>query len=152
MSNWDYASKYPSPIWRGQMTSPRELTITDVAGENFLAANPIAALDVANDYTFAINADEDSIITISDNNQEVVIRFNAEAKRISIDRGSAWFAEIEDAPQLSPQISVDRFTVRILLDHGSLELFVPEVALAMTSLHTLPASSVVLQKTAKRLS
>ena len=152
MSNWKYASQYASPIWRGQMSAPRELTITSVAGENYLAANPIAELDVATDYSFAINGGEDSIIAITNNENEVLVIYSAVTKTISIDRSNAWFAEIEDGPQISPAITAENFTVRILLDHGSLELFVPEAALSMTSLHTLPATSVVLQKTAKRLS
>ena len=152
MSNWKYASQYSSPIWRGQMSAPRELTITSVAGENYLAANPIAELDVPTDYSFEINSGEDSIIAITNNENEVLVIYSADTKTISIDRSKAWFAEIEDGPQISPAIAAENFTVRILLDHGSLELFVPEAALSMTSLHTLPATSVVLQKTAKRLS
>ncbi len=139
MSNWDYASKYPSPIWRGQMTSPRELTIIECNGEEFLSLLPIAELDVASDYTFEVSGSEDSKITIADNDREVVIRYDAEVRKISIDRSNAWFADLIDAPQLSPAVNLNSFTVRIVLDHGSLELFIPEAGIAMTSLHTLSA-------------
>jgi hypothetical protein len=48
-------------------------------------------------------------------------------------------------------ISLQEFTLRLILDHGSLELFVPEAGVAMTTLHTLPAMSAILQKTEKQL-
>ena len=151
MSNWEYAVNFPSPIWRGQMTTPRELAIVEADGEIFLSSNPISELKTEHDYSFEINANEDSIFTISSGNREVVINYDASRKKISINRSAAWLSDINDTPQISPKIDLENFTLRILLDHGSAEIFVPEVGLSMTSLHTLPASSVVLQKTAKRL-
>ncbi|CAB4886882.1 unannotated protein [freshwater metagenome] len=151
MSNWEYAVNFPSPIWRGQMTTPRELAIVEADGEIFLSSNPISELKTEHDYSFEINANEDSIFTISSENKEVVINYDASRKKISINRSDAWLSDINDTPQISPKIDLENFTLRILLDHGSAEIFVPEVGLSMTSLHTLPASSVVLQKTAKRL-
>lgn len=151
MSNWEYAVNFPSPIWRGQMTTPRELAIVEADGEIFLSSNPISELKTEHDYSFEINANEDSIFTISRENKEVVINYDASRKKISINRSAAWLSDMNDTPQISPKIDLENFTLRILLDHGSAEIFVPEVGLSMTSLHTLPASSVVLQKTAKRL-
>jgi fructan beta-fructosidase len=151
MSNWEYAVNFPSPIWRGQMTTPRELAIVEADGEIFLSSNPISELKTEHDYSFEINANEDSIFTISSENKEVVINYDASRKKISINRSAAWLSGMNDTPQISPKIDLENFTLRILLDHGSAEIFVPEVGLSMTSLHTLPASSVVLQKTAKRL-
>ena len=151
MSNWEYAVNFPSPIWRGQMTTPRELAIVEADEEIFLSSDPISELKTEHDYSFEINANEDSIFTISSENKEVVINYDASRKKISINRSAAWLSDINDTPQISPKIDLENFTLRILLDHGSAEIFVPEVGLSMTSLHTLPASSVVLQKTAKRL-
>ncbi len=151
MSNWEYAVNFPSPIWRGQMTTPRELAIVEADEEIFLSSDPISELKTEHDYSFEINANEDSIFTISSGNREVVINYDASRKKISINRSAAWLSDINDTPQISPKIDLENFTLRILLDHGSAEIFVPEVGLSMTSLHTLPASSVVLQKTAKRL-
>jgi levanase/fructan beta-fructosidase len=151
MSNWEYAVNFPSPIWRGQMTTPRELAIVEADGEIFLSSNPISELKTEHDYSFEINANEDSIFTISSENKEVVINYDASRKKISINRSAAWLSGMNDTPQISPKIDLENFTLRILLDHGSAEIFVPEVGLSMTSLHTLPALSVVLQKTAKRL-
>ena len=150
MSNWDYAAKLDSQVWRGSMTSPRELQIIEVANELFLSALPIAELKTAHDYNFAISHDEDSEITISDGDEKVVIHFNSATKTISVDRSNAWFSQFEEKIQTTSPITLENFTIRLLLDHGSLELFVPEAAVALTCLHTLPASSTVLQKTAKR--
>jgi sucrose-6-phosphate hydrolase SacC (GH32 family) len=69
---------------------------------------------------------------------------------MTVDRSGAWFAELEDRPQVTPAIDLPEFTLRIVLDHGSLELFVIESGFALTTLTTLPASSAILQKTAKR--
>ena len=151
MSNWDYASKLPSPIWRGSMTAPRELSLLEYKNELHLSALPIAELKNSNEYTFAINSEEDSEITISDGNQKVFITFDASTRFITVDRSAAWFSELEDQPQVTPPIELPTFTLRVLLDHGSLELFVVESGFALTTLTTLPATSAILQKTAKRL-
>jgi sucrose-6-phosphate hydrolase SacC (GH32 family) len=151
MSNWDYAAKLDSQVWRGSMTSPRELQIIEVGNELYLSALPIAELMPVHDYTFAISQNEDSEITISDGEEKVVIAFNSATKTISVDRSNAWFSQFEEKIQTTSPITLENFTIRLLLDHGSLELFVPEAAVALTCLHTLPASSAVLQKPAKQL-
>jgi sucrose-6-phosphate hydrolase SacC (GH32 family) len=151
MSNWDYAAKLDSQVWRGSMTSPRELQIIEVGNELLLSALPIAELKSEYDYNFAISHNEDSEITISDGDENVVIHFNSARKTISVDRSNAWFSQFEEKIQTTSPINLENFTIRLLLDHGSLELFVPEAAVALTCLHTLPASSTVLQKPAKQL-
>lgn len=152
MSNWDYASKYPSPIWRGQMSAPRELHLIETATGLTLTSNPIPELKTKHDYSFELTSDQNCLITLSDNEKELVINFDSARKIISIDRSRAWFKDLDDVIQTSPEIGCETFTLRLLLDHGSLELFIPEAGLAMTSLHTLPATSAIMQKTAKRLS
>ncbi|MFM6841600.1 MAG: GH32 C-terminal domain-containing protein [Candidatus Planktophila sp.] len=151
MSNWDYAAKLDSQVWRGSMTSPRELQIREVGNEFFLSALPISELKSEHDYHFAISSKEDSEITVSDGEEKVVIHFHSATKTISVDRSNAWFPQFEEKIQTTSPITLENFTIRLLLDHGSLELFVPEAALALTCLHTLPASSTVLQKPAKQL-
>ena len=143
MSNWDYASKLPSQIWRGSMTSARDLTLTDVSGKTMLLSTPITDsslksfdVDASKNFTLTITAPESG-----DNN--CVISFDATTKKISITR--TWIEGIDDfpadAPQVSSVISADHFTIQILLDNGSCELFVPEAALAMTSLTLVAAES-----------
>ena len=154
MSNWDYAAKLPSPIWRGSMTLPRELTLIEHDDQLQLSALPIKEISnetVVVDKSFSINSNEDYTITIGDQGASLLIKFDSITKKITVDRSTAWFPEFEDAPQITPSISLEKFTLRLVIDNGSLELFVPEAAVALTTLTTLPATSVILQKPAKRL-
>lgn len=151
MSNWDYAAKLPSPIWRGSMTLPRELSLIECGEKLLLSSLPIPELKNEHEHLFRVDADLDFEVMICSGDEKIVISFNASTKRVSVDRSQAWFSEIQDAPQVSPEISLPEFTIRLILDHGSLELFVPEAGVAITSLHTLPAMSVILQKTEKQL-
>lgn len=150
MSNWDYAAKLPSPIWRGSMTAPRELTLVEYKNELQLSALPIAELQNAVEHNFTINSATDEEISISDGDKKLLITFDSTNKTITVNRSNAWFAELEDHPQVTPAIELPQFTLRLLVDHGSLELFVVEAGLAVTTLTTLPATSAILQKTAKR--
>lgn len=151
MSNWDYAAKLDSPIWRGSMTLPRELQLINCNQELLLSSLPISEITSANDYLFTIDAEIDSEIIIGGVDERVVISFDASTKRITVNRSLAWFPEIKEKPQISPVISLEKFTLRLILDHGSLELFIPEAGIAITTLHTLPATSAILQKTEKPL-
>jgi sucrose-6-phosphate hydrolase SacC (GH32 family) len=151
MSNWDYAAKLDSPTWRGSMTLPRELQLIDCNQDLFLSSLPISDFTSNNDYIFTIDAGKDSRFIIGSEEEGVVISFDASTKKISVDRSLAWFPEIKEEPQITPEIFLQEFTLRLILDHGSLELFVPETGLALTTLHTLPATSAILQKTEKPL-
>jgi sucrose-6-phosphate hydrolase SacC (GH32 family) len=151
MSNWDYAANLDSPIWRGSMTLPRELRLINCNQELLLSSLPISEITSPNDYFFTMDAEIDSEIIIGSEDEKVVISFDAATKRISVDRSLAWFPGIKEEPQISPTISLEKFTLRLILDHGSLELFVPETGLSVTTLHTLPATSAILQKTEKPL-
>lgn len=150
MSNWDYAAKLPSPIWRGSMTAPRELALISCNNELRLTALPIKELKDATEHLFALNTNEDSEITISSGDRRVLINFDSITKKISLDRSNAWFSEFMELPQVTPPVELPHFTLRILIDHGSLELFALEPGFALTTLTTLPATSAILQKTAKR--
>jgi sucrose-6-phosphate hydrolase SacC (GH32 family) len=148
MNNWDYAAKLPSPIWRTSMTTPRELAIAEVNGNLLLTSHPIAELKAPYDQSFAISAANDALITIGTAPHQVEIKFDATTKRVSIDRSRAWFDGIEDAPQLTPPIELPEFSIRAVIDHGSLELFIPEAGFAITTIHGLPAAGAILQNPA----
>jgi sucrose-6-phosphate hydrolase SacC (GH32 family) len=132
------------------MTAPRELSLISYQNELQLSALPIKELQSSTSYQFTINTDEDVEFTISDGDEKVLVTFDSTTKKITVDRSGAWFAELEDQPQVTPAIELPQFTLQLLLDHGSLELFVAEAGLAITTLTTLPATSAILQKTAKR--
>lgn len=151
MSNWQYGLKIPTSIWRSSMTAPRQLHLLEVDGALLLTANPIKEIPSSNCHEFTGDTGEDFEIEITNNDKKVVISFDATTKKISIDRSNAWFDGIDDAPQISPAISAEEFKTVIVLDNGSLELFIPEAGLSMTSLTSLHATGVTLQKTAKSL-
>jgi sucrose-6-phosphate hydrolase SacC (GH32 family) len=132
------------------MTAPRELALISCNNELFLSALPINALTGTTEHTFTINSKEDSEITVSYDNQKVLITFDSVTKKISVDRSNAWFPEFVELPQVTPPVELPHFTLQILIDHGSLELFAVEAGIALTTLTTLPATSAFLQKTAKR--
>lgn len=151
MSNWDYAAKLESQIWRGSMTLPRELRLIECDNQLLLSALPIPEIKSAHDYSFAIDSEHDNEITIESEDEKVVIFFDTSTKRVSVDRSCAWFPEFQEEPQVTPMITLPHFTLRAVLDHGTLELFIPEAGVAITTLHTLPAASAILQKTEKQL-
>ena len=45
MSNWDYAAKVPTQKWRGAMTIPRELAVTQTGGQYYLTSMPVRELN-----------------------------------------------------------------------------------------------------------
>ena len=152
MCNWDYAAKLPSPIWRTSMTAPRELQLLTIGDEIRLTSNPIKDLSTEHDYSFTINAKTDAEIQIGDETKHALIKFNAATKTISLDRSAAWYPELEDCIQTTPPIELQEFTIRLVLDHGSVELFIPEAGLALTSLTALEATTPKLQISANLLS
>ena len=103
------------------------------------------------DYSFAIKRNENAEIVIGDETKKVVIAFDAATRTISLDRSAAWYPELEDHIQTTPAIELQEFTIRLVLDHGSIELFIPEAGLALTSLADLPAITPKLQNSAKPL-
>ena len=151
MNNWAYSAEIPTSIWRGSMTAPRELQLLLTEKNLLLTSNPIPEFTTEHDYSFKIASDESCEIKISAEDRYVVISYDHLEKRITLDRSNGWFEGVADTTQVSPKIDDDKFTIRLLLDEGSLELFVPEAGLAMTSLTSLSTSGVTLQKTAKRL-
>ena len=151
MNNWAYSPEIPTTIWRGSMTAPRELQLLTSDTHLILTSNPIAEFITEHDYSFEITSDESCEITIAADDKSVVISYDNKERKITINRTNGWFKGVADTSQASPKIDFDTFTIRVLLDEGSLELFVPEAGLAMTSLTALPTAGVTLQKTAKRL-
>jgi sucrose-6-phosphate hydrolase SacC (GH32 family) len=133
------------------MTTPRELQLLTIGDEVRLTANPTAELKTEYDYTFAIAGDKDVEIVIGDDVKHVTVKFDATRKIVSLDRSAAWYPGIEDHILTTPEIELQEFTIRLVLDHGSLELFIPEAGLALTSLMALPATAPKLQNPANPL-
>ena len=136
MSNWLYARDIPTEIWRSSMTLPRTLKLASVNSELRLISQPITPPGQSLN-RFLFDCTEDCSITYTTMTGNVEIRFNKTTKKFSIDRSSAWLVDVIEAPQESPVINTPTAEVEIFFDHGSIELFLPALALSMTSLHLL---------------
>jgi levanase/fructan beta-fructosidase len=138
MSNWLYADKYPTTLWRSSMTTPRELTLRRINGIPTLISTPITPPTTVITKTFTITTSNDFEFTITNQGEEFSIFFNASSKQIELTR--SWF--VEDKPQISPQVNATSFELHILIDNGSCELFAPAIGLTMTSLTLLPIEGI----------
>lgn len=152
MSNWLYANVVPTKTWRSAMTVPRELSLFDVNGTLLLKSAPAKELDKLRveeynvseessalpsesvEITAVVNSDSFSITLSNELSETLVIA--KENGLVSIDRRNAGrsnfqqdFAAIHSAP-----MSWEAKEVRIFMDASSIELFVNNGELAMTSI------------------
>lgn len=152
MSNWLYANVVPTEAWRSAMTIPRELSLFEIDGTLLLKSSPAKELEKlrstaykisqnsselpseAVELTATINSDSFSITFSNELDETLVI--SKENGLVSIDRRNAGqsdfqrdFAAIHSAP-----MSWEAKEIRIFLDAASIEVFVNDGELAMTSI------------------
>ncbi|WP_439487231.1 glycoside hydrolase family 32 protein [Algoriphagus sp.] len=152
MSNWLYANVVPTKSWRSAMTVPRELSLFDVDGTLLVKSAPSVELEKlrsekyevdkgiaelpseAVEITAKINANTFSITLSNELNENLII--SKENGLVSIDRRNAGksdfhrdFAAIHSAP-----MSWEANEVRVYLDASSIELFVNNGELVLTSI------------------
>ncbi len=130
MSNWIYADKYPTQLWRSSMTLPREITLRKLDGEISLISTPLDPGSEVVRTQLHITQGADSSLTFKDEKNFLTIAFDSATSEVVITR--SWF--IEDSPQRSLPITSESATLSIYFDNGSCELFSPEIGLTMTSL------------------
>lgn len=152
MSNWLYGQVVPTASWRSAMTVPRELSLIDVNGVLLLKSAPAKELEKLRKDTYTVeessklpsqaaeigvelDGSDSFYLTLSNELGEKVV-ISKEAGLVSIDRSQAGksdfqedFAAIHSAP-----MSWKADQLRIFLDASSIELFVNEGELVMTSL------------------
>lgn len=129
MSNWDYAAKIPSPLWRGSMTTPRVLSLIDTPTGLRLLSTPIEGPTTVKK---RVTVKKGETIKVSSGSQSCSIQFSANTSRLEITR--TWIEGVIDTPQLSPEIDQDDLELELFLDNGSCEIFAPAISLAMTTL------------------
>lgn len=153
MSNWLYGNAVPTQSWRSAMTVPRELTVFEVDGTLLLKSAPAKELENLREESYQIDgvtsklpseaveitadldeSDQFSVSISNDQGDEIVI--SKESQLVSIDRRSSGkvgfqpdFAAMHSAP-----MSWKAENIRIFLDASSIELFVNDGELVMTSL------------------
>lgn len=158
MSNWLYAQVVPTDTWRSAMTTPRDLSLFDVDGTLLVKSAPAAELvglrgekyNIAEQSTLpspateilaSVESDQFSLELSNELGEKVII--SKENGLVTIDRTSAGpndfhpdFGAAHSAP-----MSWKAESIRLYLDASSVELFVNEGELVMTSL-LFPSSSL----------
>jgi fructan beta-fructosidase len=153
MSNWLYAQVVPTPTWRSALTLPRELRLFDVDGTLLLQSAPAKELEKLRGASYDLSGKESllpsaaveiladvtgddsfSLLLSNELGEEVVI--NKEMGLVTVDRRKAGKANFnrDFAAAHSAPMSWEAKTLRIFLDGSSLELFVNEGELVITSL------------------
>ncbi|WP_111669554.1 glycoside hydrolase family 32 protein [Algoriphagus litoralis] len=152
MSNWLYAQVVPTDTWRSAMTLVRELSLIEVNGVLLLKSSPAKELEKLRIDPIEVNqvsnlpsqsveiqmeldgSDAFSLVLSNEVGEKVTI--SKEMGLVSIDRTYAGkntfhpdFAAMHSAP-----MSWKAETLRIFLDASSVELFVNDGELVMTSL------------------
>ena len=139
MNNWEYADKIPANPYRGAMTAPRELTLVTQNSKLTLLQNPVKELATAAvlDHTFVIKPEsgKSGVRFARSDGRSVEVGYDASTQTFYLDRTSIWFdfssTRIESA-HFDSQDS--EFSVRVIIDSSSIEIFVSGGRLAMTDL------------------
>jgi sucrose-6-phosphate hydrolase SacC (GH32 family) len=145
MNNWDYAKDIPANPARGSMTIPRELSLVTIDGKVTLLQNPVKEIlgSGISDQTFTITpmGSKTGIRFTNEDGKSFDIGYDPQSLEIYIDRSSAWY-EIESTSIHAASFDPDGkpFEIRVIIDTGSVELFVAGGRLSITDL-LLPSGS-----------
>ncbi|WP_339751910.1 glycoside hydrolase family 32 protein [Algoriphagus aquimarinus] len=171
MSNWLYANVVPTKAWRSAMTIPRELSLFDIDGTLLLKSAPAKEMEKLRFEEFKVSKETSSLpseaveitagvidnsflITISNELGEKLI-ISKENGLVSIDRRNAGKSDFnrDFAAMHSAPMSWEAKDIRIFLDASSIELFVNDGELAMTSVlfPTSPWKTVDISENLKSL-
>jgi len=146
MSNWAYAQIVPTEKWRSAMTIPWELNIKMIGGIPRLIGVPVVELErlrlnpiqfeygsfkipsgLAEINTSFSSTEDFSFVLSNQLNEQVSFHFNASENLFSFDKtkvGGANFSEdfagIHTAHRIKNE---ERITLKALIDHSSIELF-----------------------------
>ncbi len=153
MSNWDYAQVVPTKTWRSATTLPREISLFDVDSTLLLKSAPARELEKLRKTSYPIaktesllpssaveilaevSSDDQFSLTLSNElGEELTI--SKEMGLITLDRRKAGTANFhrDFAASHSAPMSWKAESIRIFLDASSVELFVNEGELVLTSI------------------
>jgi len=159
MSNWQYANKTPTKVWRNAMTLPRELELKKENGQYFLQQKFVGSFDSLTSKIFEektvktpfhkndINLSQTEIkFRLNDNTQNIVIEFSNKINEVFkiqlkdnqllMDRtksGKVDFSEkFADKIQIMPLEDKIR-NFNIVLDHSSVEVLLNNGKYSMTN-------------------
>jgi fructan beta-fructosidase len=160
MSNWLYATKVPTEVWRSAMTLPRELELTTNGYFYFLNQKMIPqftgllspvfeskevktpfekeALDLSQaQITFDTTGVSDAIISLSNNNGEV-FTITLSGGNLVTDRSNSGKIDFNEnfanKPQVMPLAGDEITNVQLILDKSSIEILLNNGKFSMTNL------------------
>jgi sucrose-6-phosphate hydrolase SacC (GH32 family) len=139
MNNWEYADKIPANPYRGAMTVPRELTLVTQNSKLTLLQNPVKELATAAvlDHTFVIKPEsgKSGVRFARSDGRSVEVGYDASTQTFYLDRTAIWFDFSSDRIESAHFDSQGtEFSVRVIIDSSSIEIFVSGGSLAMTDL------------------
>jgi fructan beta-fructosidase len=159
MSNWQYATKVPTEIWRGAMTLPRELELVNDKNEYHLnqkmipqftgltkplfSQNQVATpfekkeIDLSqSEVMFSFSQPTDAIISLSNTKGEV-FTLTIVGNIVVTDRSNSGQTNFQESFAAKPQVMPiqDKITsVQLLLDKSSVEILLNDGKYSMTNL------------------
>ena len=156
MSNWLYAQVVPTQTWRSAMTLPRELGLFKIEDTYLVKSRPAKELELNRGASFSISETtsklpgpsfefsaevDDEFALIFKNESGESLTISKEFGLVTVDRSSAGKASFHpDFPAAhSAPMSWEAKTLQIYMDASSIETFVNEGEIVMTSL-LFPAS------------
>lgn len=161
MSNWQYAGKVPTTVWRGAATLPRQLTIAEINHHLYVKAMPVAQVHSLEDHAatqFVLQKDtvlynfkapvkivfksnsikNFSIVFSNKSGNKVMVGFDTTSGSYFINRiysGNIGFDKnfpgIHWAKRISHETNND---LTIYMDEASVELFADDGLIAMTDI------------------
>jgi fructan beta-fructosidase len=151
MSNWQYANAVPTKQYRSANTLPRDLSIDkDDNGKLYVAVKPSAEVDKLLEPTDELTAESSvtvnlklnkngkGFITLSnDNGEKVVMTYDAKNHTFSMDRtksGEVGFSDDFPCTTVAPTTKSQIQTLRLFIDHSSIEAFDANGRFSMTNL------------------
>lgn len=145
MSNWQYANQVPTKQFRSANSVPRDLGLFEYEGETYCSVTPSKELDAIRGKAVSklpktceivVDTKGSTEIVLSNSyGEQVVMKYNAEAKTFSMDRTRSYasFSEAFPAETVSPTYGEIK-QLRIFIDNCSIEAFDADGKMAMTNL------------------
>ncbi len=170
MSNWLYANEVPTKSWRSAMTIPRKLELFDVDGTLLLKSTPVKEMELLRKDSYSISdktsllpsqaveiqaeVEDDFSILLSNELGEKLAIFKI-GGLVTVDRSLSGKNEFHPdfAASHSAPMSWEASEIQIFLDASSVEVFVNQGELVMTSLvfPTVPFKTIEIMDGAEEL-
>ena len=151
MNNWEYAKDISANPYRGSMTTPRDLSLITIDNKVTLIQKPIKEISsipgALQKFTITSTNSKSGIRFSDTNNRAVEIGYDPILKVIYLDRTEMCSdGLVGDVQSTSFDSKGDDFEIDVVLDNGSIEIFVAGGAVSISAL--LAGSTAVLKATA----